>query len=114
MEDILPPLFYLISQEGFDGYKIFYGEELLQSLPQEARNAKTLEGALQLLADGGYIDVKYARGDTFCIAALKEYCTPQKAKQRQNSSASVAIIALAAFCGSVLGCGIVFLISAVI
>lgn len=112
MEDILPPLFYSISQEGFDGYKIFYGVELLQSLPQEARNAKTLEGALQLLVDGGYIDVKYARGDAFCIAALKEYHTPRKPKQKQN--ANLAIIAIAAFCGSLLGCGIFFLISTVI
>lgn len=114
MEDILPPLFYLISQEGFDGYKIFYGEELLQSLPQEARNAKTLEGALQLLVDGGYIDVKYAKGDAFCIAALKEYCPPEKKKRKLNVNPNFAFLTLASFCGSALGSCIIFLISAVI
>ncbi len=73
MEEICTKLSALLCDAGMGGYKIFYEEELAECLPDNMRNRETLEAALKNLNGGGYIDVKYARGSTFCIACLKKY-----------------------------------------
>lgn len=76
MEDMCTRLSALFCDAGMGGYKIFYEEELLDCLPDNMRNRETLEAALKNLNGNGYIDVKYARGDTFCIACIKKYAAP--------------------------------------
>lgn len=73
MEEICTKLSALLCDAGMDGYKIFYEEELAECLPDNMHNRETLEAALKHLNGGGYIDVRYARGSTFCIACLKKY-----------------------------------------
>ncbi len=76
MEDMCTRLSAALSEAGIGGYKIFYEEELLDCLPDNMRNRETLEAALKNLNGNGYIDVKYARGDAFCIACIKKYEAP--------------------------------------
>lgn len=73
MEEMCTKLSALFCDAGMGGYKIFYEEELLDCLPESMRNRDTLEAALKNLSGGGYIDVRYARGNTFCIASRKKY-----------------------------------------
>ena len=73
MDEICTKLSAFLCEAGIGGYKIFYEEELLECLPEEIRNRKTLEAALKNLSGGGNIDVKYARGNAFCIASIKKY-----------------------------------------
>lgn len=77
MEEICTKLSAALCDAGMNGYKIFYEEELAEYLPDNMRNRETLEAALKNLNGGGYIDVKYARGNTFCIACLKRYEAPK-------------------------------------
>lgn len=77
MEEMCTKLSALLCDAGTGGYKIFYEEELAECLPENMRNRETLEAALKNLNSGGYIDVKYARGSTFCIACLKKYEAPK-------------------------------------
>ena len=76
MEDICTKLSAILCDAGIGGYKIFYEEELAECLPDNMRNRETLEAALKNLNGGGYIDVKYARGNTFCIECIKRYEAP--------------------------------------
>lgn len=76
MEDICTKLSAILCDAGMGGYKIFYEEELAECLPDNMRNRETLEAALKNLNGGGYIDVKYARGNTFCIECIKKYEAP--------------------------------------
>lgn len=78
MEEICLSLSAELCKTGTGGYKIYYEEELLEALPEDMRNRDTLEAALKNLAGGGYIDVKYARGNAFCISSIKEYLLPEK------------------------------------
>lgn len=56
-----------------EGYGIFYEDELLDVLPESERTRETLEAVLKKLTKGGYADVKYAKGNAFCIIGLKVY-----------------------------------------
>lgn len=73
MEEICTNISATLCDAGIGGYKVFYEEELTECLPENMRNRETLEAALKNLSGGGYIDVKYARGNTFCIASFKRY-----------------------------------------
>lgn len=73
MEEICTALSAALGGAAGGGYKVYYEEDLFESLPEDMRNRETLEAALKNLAGGGYIDVKYARGSAFCIASLKKY-----------------------------------------
>ncbi len=113
MEEICTALSAVLCDAGIGGYKIFYEEELTECLPENMRNRETLEAALKNLRSGGYIDVKYARGNAFCIACLKRYEAPQaeetpvsapaeSGKKGLPKSVYVAL-SLCAFLGSAAG-----------
>ena len=61
-----------------EGYGIFYEDEFLDILPDGSRTRETLEAVLKQLANGGYIDVKYARGNAFCMLGLNKYEESEK------------------------------------
>ena len=92
MEEICTKLSALLCDAGMGGYKIFYEEELAECLPDNMRNRETLEAALKNLNGGGYIDVKYARGNTFCIACLKKYEAPKPKTEPEILPAESAVI----------------------
>lgn len=104
------------------GYAIMDGEELADAVQDGGRHSKEeIEASLKNLQGGGFIDIKYARGGTYCVTALKlrppeETIEPQdekepsptvvEVKERVNSFAA-AMYALAAFLGAAAGSAIV-------
>lgn len=92
MEEICTKLSAQLCDAGMGGYKIFYEEELLDCLPDGMRNRETLEAALKNLNGGGYIDVKYARGDAFCIECIKKYEMPKSEIQPENVPAAIETV----------------------
>ena len=118
MEELCTNLSAQLCDAGTGGYKIYYEEELLDTLPEDMRNRETLEAALKNLTGGGYIDVKYARGNAFCICSFKKYepvikeepATEETAAEivAVNQTPSIpkrfyAISALCAFAGGAVG-----------
>lgn len=81
MDEICVDLSAKLSESASNGYAIFFEEELLEVIPENTRNRETLEAALKTLTSGGYIDVKYARGNAFCITSLKAYTLPDIPEQ---------------------------------
>jgi len=73
MEEICNALSAKISETGTGVYAVFYEDELLDALPEDARNRETLEAALKKLNKEGYIDVRYARGSAFCLSSVRPY-----------------------------------------
>lgn len=124
MEDILLALSSLLVSSGTDGYKIFYEDELCEVFPEELRSRETLEAALKTLIAEGCIDVKYARGEVFCISVLKPYMPPNElesglddpleAKGELNANRVYICAAVAAFAGGVLGGVVTAIIAAVV
>ena len=128
MEEICALLSAFLCEAGTGSYKIFYEEELMEVLPEEIRNRETLEAALKNLGGGGYVDVKYARGNAFCIAAVKKFepvipvateITEETAAQRLAAPAlfpkkAYAYITLCAFLGGAVGGGIAAILGAVL
>lgn len=126
MEEICTKLSASLCEAGMGGYKIFYEEELSECLPENMRNRETLEAALKHLSGGGYIDVKYARGSTFCIACLKKYEAPEARPEPETapavsesakpalSRAAYIILSLSAFLGGAAGGCVAAAIAAVI
>ena len=122
MEEICALLSAFLCEAGTGSYKIFYEEELMEVLPE------TLEAALKNLGGGGYVDVKYARGNAFCIAAVKKFepvipvateKTEETAAQRLAAPAlfpkkAYAYITLCAFLGGAVGGGIAAILGAVL
>lgn len=125
MDDILLALSSLLISSGTDGYKIFYEDELTEVFPEDLRNRETLEAALKKLVADGCVDVKYVRGEVFCIAVLKEYkpseevecddCKEAKQVKYELSANRVYIYAaVAAFLGGMLGGCATAIIAAVV
>ena len=122
MDEILLALSTLLAGAGTDGYKIYYEDELCEVFPEDFRNRETLEAALKSLVAEGCIDVKYARGEVFCIAVIKPYMPPNDENDCEESLTDPTPInakrlyiysALAAFLGGMIGGGITAIIAAV-
>lgn len=113
MEEICRAVSETLLKTSGSGYKIFYEDELLEALPEDSRNRETLEAVLKKLDSEGFIDVKYARGDAFCIAVIKEYETDSDSEEQIIQTVThtpdfkdkkfIIITALAAFAGGLIG-----------
>lgn len=122
MEDILTALSSLLSAAGTGGYKIFFEDEMLEVFPEDLRTRETLEAALKKLAQDGCVDVKYVRGDAFCIAVLKEYRPPEEETVGENQARpsspglkkAYLLSALSAFLGAAAGGCVAAVIASVI
>ena len=98
-------------------YVIIDENEIFEAFPDGSdRTYDELERVLTVLRKGGYIDLKYSRGDMYCVAPLKEYVeevppppVPVKARGKR-----VDIVFLSAFAGSALGSLIISLIFALL
>jgi hypothetical protein len=77
MDEICEALATKIYTSSRGGYAIFYEDELFDEMPKsEDKNRETLEAALKKLSSGGFIEIKYARGNAFCMAGIKPYEKP--------------------------------------
>ena len=98
-------------------YVIIDEDEIFEAFPDGSdKTYDELERVLSVLRYGGYIDLKYSRGDMYCVAPLKEYveeqslppATIEERKQRTD------IVFFSAFAGGALGSLIISLIFAVL
>lgn len=128
MDDVKRALFYKISESCKNGgFAIIDSTEFADAIPEgERRAAGEIDGALKELQKLGYIDIRYARGDMYCVAALKnelpeENCeeklpdrspTVIDVKEKINKFA-VALYAAAAFLGGAAGSAIICAIAVI-
>ncbi len=109
VEQLCRAIFNKIYSSTREGYGIFYEDELLDILPEDMRTRETLEAALKQLVNGGNIDVKYAKGNAFCIMGLKaleESAEPAQIAvplRRGRKWIYAALVFAAAFAGGSLG-----------
>lgn len=112
MDDICLALFNVLNEEAKGGCGVFYEDELLEAIPGDLRTRETLEAALKKLHGEGCIEVKYARGEAFCIAVKREFI-PKKdgddtiltptAAYAQIEKRTYAQIFILAFSGALIG-----------
>lgn len=105
-----------LNKTGTGGYKIIFEDEMLEAFPEDFRTRETLEAALKKLSQDGCVDVKYVRGDAFCLAFLKDYLPPCEDRQAEAKACEVCdspyphnikklclITAVSAFLGAAAG-----------
>ena len=128
MDAVKRALFYKISESCKNGgFAIIDSTEFADAIPEgERRAAGEIDGALKELQKLGYIDIRHARGDMYCVAALKselpeENCeeklpdrspTVVEVKEKINKFA-VALYAAAAFLGGAAGSAIICAIAVI-
>lgn len=128
MDAVKRALFYKISESCKNGgFAIIDSTEFADAIPEgERRAAGEIDGALKELQKLGYIDIRYARGDMYCVAALKnelpeENCEEKlpdrsptiiEVKEKINKLA-VALYAAAAFLGGAAGSAIICAIAVI-
>ena len=128
MDAVKRALFYKISESCKNGgFAIIDSTEFAAAIPEgERRAAGEIDGALKELQKLGYIDIRYARGDMYCVAALKselpeENCeeklpdrspTVIEVKEKINKFA-VALYAAAAFLGGAAGSAVICAIAVI-
>lgn len=98
-------------------YVIIAEDEFYEAFPEESEKCyDELKRVLSTLRGGGYIDLKYARGEMYCVAPLKRYSkedfTPVPLPEEKGKKFD--LVFLSAFAGSALGSLIVTLIFALI
>ena len=55
-------------------YVIIAEDEFLEAFPDDSEKSyEELNRALYTLSKGGYIDMKYSRGDMYCVAPIKRF-----------------------------------------
>ena len=98
-------------------YVVIDEEEFNECFPDGDENGDMLDRALTQLKEGGYIDVKYSRGDLFCIAPLKEFIEEDEPAAEETFEAprrKFNFTFASAFLGGMLGSLIVSLIFALV
>ena len=93
-------------------YVIIDEDELYEAFPDGVdRSFDELKRSLTLLIKQGYIDVKYSRGETYCIAPLKKYeeRVPYE-EEREVKKVRFDPVLVSAFVGGALGSLIISLI----
>lgn len=105
---------YALSPAG--RYVIIDEDELFDAFPEDSnRSYDELKRSLTLLCREGYIDVKYSRGETYCVAPLKRYEeVPAEEEYREGRSFRLDPVFVSAFAGGALGSLIISLIFAFI
>ena len=97
-------------------YVIIAEEEFNECLPED-ENGEQLDRALTRLKEDGYIDVKYSRGDLYCVAPLKEYIeeqSPEEIPEEPRRKFGFNFTFASAFLGGMLGSLIISLIFALV
>ena len=99
-------------------YVIIAVDEFYDAFPDGyEKTFDELDKALTSLKKGGYIDLKYSRGDMYCVAPLKEYEEEEEILSPSpavSSGRKIDMVFLSAFAGSALGSLIISLIFAII
>lgn len=100
----------LNSLGGGEKYIIVSADEFGDCLPDGKRAAETLNE----LAGDGFIDVKYSRGNMFCLAVTKEPDEAQSVSRKTFKDRIFDPVLLSAFAGGALGSLIVAVIFALV
>lgn len=84
MDAVKRALFYKISESCKNGgFAIIDSTEFADAIPEgERRAAGEIDGALKELQKLGYIDIRYARGDMYCVAALKNELPEENCEEK--------------------------------
>lgn len=99
-------------------YVIIAEDEFYEAFPEDSQKTyDELERVLSSLRAGGYIDLKYSRGDMYCVAPIKRYVEelpslPEEQAERRERKTD--FVFLSAFAGSALGSLIITLIFAIL
>lgn len=128
MDAVKRALFYKISESCKNGgFAIIDGTEFADAIPEgERRAAGEIDGALKELQKLGYIDIRYARGDMYCVAALKSELPEENCEEKlpdrsptvvevneKINKFAVALYAAAAFLGGAVGSAIICAIAVI-
>ena len=101
------------------GYAVLSLEELSECAPaDEPVSFDDISQAITELAEQKYIDIKYSRGNMYCVTALKDYVLDEgeiipevvSAEREVDSGKLYAICAALSFAGAFLGSFIVCII----
>lgn len=99
-------------------YVIIAEDEFYEAFPDGSEKTyDELERVLSSLRGGGYIDLKYSRGDMYCVAPLKKYVEalpPVPEEEPESKGRKMDFVFLSAFAGSALGSLIITLIFSII
>ena len=96
-------------------YLVIDEDELLEAFPDEAEKTfDELKRVLTTLCKGGFIDVKYSRGELYCIAPLKTYTEEPPAPESVEAEPILTedAVLVSSFFGSILGSMLITLIFA--
>lgn len=97
-------------------YVIIAEDEFFEAFPEDSdKTYEELNRALNALSGGGYIDLKYSRGDMYCVAPVKRYVEePQPVFYGEPKKKKWDFVFVSAFAGGALGSLIVSVIFALL
>ena len=123
MDDVCRAIFEKIQSGCGGGAAVFDSGKLAGAVEGEELSAEKVDGAVKKLRDGGYIDIKYARGNLYCLAAVRqpeeqiapEEASPTVVEVKQKFSFKCALLyCAAALVGGAAGSAIASAIAAVL
>ena len=96
-------------------YVIIAEDEFLEAFPDDSEKSyEELNRALYTLTKGGYIDMKYSRGDMYCVAPIKRFVEEPVEVIYEPKKKRLDFVFISAFAGGALGSLIVSIIFAIL
>ena len=123
MDEVCRAIFYKVKNACTGGAAVFDYGELAGAVEGEELSADKVDGAVKKLCSEGFLDIKYARGNLYCLAPIKEPETetapeepsPTVVEVKQKFSLKCALMyCAAALVGGAAGSAIASAIAAVL
>ena len=123
MDDVCRAIFEKVKSACAGGAAVFDAGELAGAVEGEELSAEKVDGAVKKLCGDGFLDIKYARGNLYCLAPVRE---PEDEDTESNSPATIVevkqkfslkcalLYCAAALVGGAAGSAIASVIAAVI
>ena len=86
MDDVCRAIFEKVKSACAGGAAVFDYGELAGAVEGEELSAEKVDDAVKKLCGGGFIDIKYARGNLYCLAPIRE---PEKEAAAEEPSPTV-------------------------
>lgn len=88
MDEVCRAIFDKVKSACTDGAAVFDYGELAGAVEGEELTPEKVDGAVKRLCGDGYIDIKYARGNLYCLAPIRE---PEDEKEDEPSPTVVEV-----------------------
>lgn len=110
MDKLTTAVLAIVNAQTGGSYKVLETKDFVDALPEKLRTDGTgISNALSYLAERGFIDIRYAERDTYCVCSLpkgrtvEESVSAERGRGKRETRGKILLSFLFGFAGAFLG-----------